>query len=433
MARKNNRQVTGTTATLTTDRSESEGFPAEARVSHESSSTPSPPPIAQQRGTATMVAAKPRSQLAKAPNVEPAEYVPSRPVVRIGLDLGTNTTVIEAPASDDPEAATGLTIIPTVVGYPKKEIFDGLLGTNNQTLYGEQAITNKLHVDLVWPLQTGVVNELEAAQNFLCFVRSQIDAEHKKEVWAVVGMPANADPESRRLLRRATSEAFERVIFVPEPFLAALGLRDEARRGEEGYVDPTANSLFVDIGAGTTDLCKVQGYFPGDEDQLSMPIAGNDVDRALTEKVSRMHPDLQVPAVRITRIKEENSFVGTPIRRAMVTLPVNGKPQRFDFTNPLGQACELLVPPIIQAISELVSRCDVDSVEGLLKNIIITGGGSQVTGLCEFIQDQLEASGFATPRARKVHNYKRLVAQGAIKIAMRAKDDQWVISLGGPS
>ena len=45
-------------------------------------------------------------------------------------------------------------------------------------------------------------------------------------------------------------------------FLAALGMRDESRLGDPDYCDPVSNSLFVDIGAGTTDFCIVQGYLP---------------------------------------------------------------------------------------------------------------------------------------------------------------------------
>ena len=54
-------------------------------------------------------------------------------------------------------------------------------------------------------------------------------------------------------------------------------MRDENRLQDPEYTDPVSNS-FVDIGAGTTDFCIVQGYFPKQEDLLSIPFAGNEVD-----------------------------------------------------------------------------------------------------------------------------------------------------------
>ena len=55
-------------------------------------------------------------------------------------------------------------------------------------------------------------------------------------------------------------------------------------------MDPVKNSLFIDIGAGTTDYCIIQGYFPTPEDQLSMPVAGDDVDDHLENGLGRSLP-----------------------------------------------------------------------------------------------------------------------------------------------
>ena len=48
-------------------------------------------------------------------------------------------------------------------------------------------------------------------------------------------------------------------------------MRNEEKLNDPDYKDPVSNSLFVDIGAGTTDFCIVQGYFPKQEDLLSIP------------------------------------------------------------------------------------------------------------------------------------------------------------------
>ena len=61
-------------------------------------------------------------------------------------------------------------------------------------------------------------------------------------------VPANADASARESIRDAVAGLFDRVILIPEPFLAALGCRDEARLSDPGYIDPVRNSLFIDIG-----------------------------------------------------------------------------------------------------------------------------------------------------------------------------------------
>ena len=51
-------------------------------------------------------------------------------------------------------------------------------------------------------------------------------------------------------------------------------MRDEERLQQSDYKDPVSNSLFVDIGAGTTDFCIIQGYFPKPQDLLSILLVG---------------------------------------------------------------------------------------------------------------------------------------------------------------
>jgi rod shape-determining protein MreB len=206
-----------------------------------------------------------------------------------------------------------------------------------------------------------------------------------------------------------------------------MGYRDESRLGDEDYQDPTKNSLFVDIGAGTTDLCKIQGYYPGPEDQINLTKAGNDIDIALAQGIKRTYPDTNITRVSITRLKEENSFVGTPVYQVLVTIPVNGKPRQIDITNQVKSACESIMDDIIWAIEEIVARCDSDSVEGLLSNIILTGGGSLIKNICLYLEKRLKELGYEAARVRKVEDYKRLVARGALKTAKRVRDEQWQI------
>jgi rod shape-determining protein MreB and related proteins len=196
--------------------------------------------------------------------------VPKANAILIGFDLGTNKSCLLAglPGSTD---ITVSKVLPSVVGYVKDGIVDGIIAGNARILYGEEAVRQMLHADLVAPLAEGVIAHPDAARDFMRHIRSLADPSGRAEIRAVVGVPANAGEPSRDSIRRAAQGVFDRILLIPEPFLAALGFRDDSRVKQPGYVDPVVNSLFIDIGGGTSDVCLVQGYFPTKDDRSAPP------------------------------------------------------------------------------------------------------------------------------------------------------------------
>ena len=171
--------------------------------------------------------------------------------------------------------------------------------------------------------------------NLLKYIRGKIDPESTHEVLCVIGVPAVADEEAKENLKEASRGAFDGVLFIPEPFLAALGMRNEEKLNDPDYKDPVSNSLFVDIGAGTTDFCIVQGYFPKQEDLLSIPFAGNEVDVLLDKEIREAFPEVDVPLSMIRKYKESYSYVGESESGARVKVPIDGKPRKIELENKL--------------------------------------------------------------------------------------------------
>ena len=234
-----------------------------------------------------------------------------RGVLLLGFDWGTNKTCLKGAFGGKHELATDQ-VIPTIVGYAKDGVVDGLLPENASLLFGEPAIHHRLHLNLVQPMVDGVIKDAEAARDFARYLRSLLDTSVGTEVRAVIGVPANADANARDSIREAVAGLFDRVILIPEPFLAAMGFRDESRLKDPDYVDPVRNSLFVDIGGGTTDFCLVQGYFPTPEEQVSLPFAGDKVDALLHAAIRKTYPDCELTTFKVRELKEKHSFVGTP-------------------------------------------------------------------------------------------------------------------------
>jgi len=353
-----------------------------------------------------------------------------RKIVLLGFDLGTNKSCILAGAAGSVDFSVSK-VIPSVVGYVKEGIVDGIIAGNSRLLFGDQALQNALHVDLVAPLAEGVISRPEAARDFFHHVRALVDPTGQAEIRAVVGIPANAGEAARESIRQSAMGSFERILLIPEPFLSALGFRDDGRVAQPGYVDPVTNSLFIDIGGGTSDLCLVQGYFPGPDDQVSVPFAGDAIDSLILAELNRTYPNNGLSRTRIREIKEAHAYVG-PIRKPIdVRVVIGGKAHTLELGEVLGQATNTLIDRIYPALTTLIARASSDSVVTMLQNIVITGGGSQIKGIDTVLQQRLAADGFETPKIKLAgQDYKRYVAIGALKAARSARENQWQVLLG---
>lgn len=347
----------------------------------------------------------------------------------VGLDLGTNKSCLLAGPIDSRDITVSK-VVATCVGYVKDGIVDGIIAGNARVLFGEDALQNRLHVKLVAPLELGIIADTTAARDFLQHIRKLADPSGQADLRAVIGIPANADESARESIRAAVHGVFDRVLLIPEPFLAALGYRDDSRLGQAGYIDPVVNSLFIDIGGGTSDLCLVQGYFPTSEDQISIPFAGDAVDQLMHEELNRTYPNNGLSRHKVREIKEAHSYVGPSRRPIDVSVVLGGKTHTLELADVVGNACNELIERIYPALTRLVARSSSDSVVDLLQNIIVTGGGSQIKGIDTVLQKRLADDGFATPKVRLAgQDYKRYVAIGALKAARAARENQWQILL----
>ena len=374
--------------------------------------------------------AAPSPTSAQPTSTSPSLGKPSeRKVVLLGFDLGTNKSCVLAGTSGSTDITVSK-VIPSVVGYVKEGIVDGIIAGNSRILFGEQALQNALHAHLVPPLAEGVIAKLDAARDFLRHVRSVADPSGQAEIRAVIGVPANADESAREQIRQAALGNFDRILLIPEPFLSALGYRDDARVGQPGYVDPVTNSLFIDIGGGTSDLCLVQGYFPTADDQISIPVAGDAIDALIQGDLNRTYPNNGLSTAKIREIKESHSYVGAIRKPIDVRVILSGKAHVLELGEVLGRSANMLIDKIYPALITLISRASSDSVVTLLQNIVVTGGGSQIKGIDTVLQQRLADDGYENPKVKLAgQDYKRYVAMGALKAARSARENQWQVLL----
>ena len=324
----------------------------------------------------------------------------------IGIDLGTFQSTISA------SNGTNESVL-TVVGKPKDPIARNFL--KRDTLFGAEALKNKLACNLYYPLSAGVAqddeNNLAAAKSFVTHLVEAVDPEEFDEVFGVICSPSHISFVDKSNLVSILRGQVNAIMVVSEPFAVAFGL------------DEIGGSIVVDIGAGTTDVARIYGTFPSEEDQVTISEAGDWIDNRLMELVAKKFTGAQLTKDMVRQWKEAGSYVGGDEKEQMVELSVDGKKQVVDVGDLIQIACEELIPHIVRTVKGIVAGADPEYQSLLRNNIILSGGGSLIGGLADRVADELADIGDV--RVWCADDPMIRVADGALKLSMVMPDDQY--------
>ncbi len=338
--------------------------------------------------------------------------------VHIGMDLGTYKTSVAS-------SAGVRDVVHSAVGWPKDHVARSLLGRD--IVFGKDLIEHRLAVHIVRPFEKGALKYASASDAGVA--KEDVDlhkqaakllVEHAVSltrppkgmpVYGVIGAPSRANAVNKSVLLEAARDAFTAVMIVSEPFTISYGM------------NRLSDTLVVDIGAGTIDICPLYGVYPSDEEQVTVQLGGDYIDEQLFQRLSELCPDVHLSMNMVRDIKEKYGFVHDVNEKAVVTLPVGGRPKQIDVTDVMKTACKMIVPPIVQGIREVVSRFDPEFQQRLLNNIVLGGGGSQLKGLDRVIEEALKEYGGA--KVKKVYDAVFAGAVGALKLAMSMPPEAW--------
>jgi rod shape-determining protein MreB len=328
--------------------------------------------------------------------------------LRVGIDLGTSRSSVSA-------SSGARHVVDSYVGWPVDTVARKVL--KRPILFGREALDNRPMLDLHRPLERGLIKEGSekdeaAVRELLRHLISLVGPESGQKVFAVVGVPAEALRVSKQHLRNAVKGIADALMIVSEPFAVAYGM------------DALLHTMIVDIGAGTTDFCLMNGRYPTEDEQRTLLHAGDWVDDQLATFIRARQPDAQFSIHMVREWKERWSFVGEPSKGpVLVTVHVAGKPVQLDITQEMRRACEGLLAPIGEAMSDLLARVEPEYHERIRNNIIVAGGGSQIAGLAPALERILGEVGGG--KVRVVDDPVFAGSNGSLALALDAAEADW--------
>jgi len=325
----------------------------------------------------------------------------------IGIDLGTYQSTIASSNGD-------MTMIETVVGKPKDPVARNMLGRD--TLFGMDALKNKMACNIFRPLESGVAQDdaenMNAAKSFVTHLIETVNPDEFDEVYGVICSPSNISFSDKTNIVSILRGQVNAIMVVSEPFASAFGL------GE------ISGSVVIDMGAGTTDIARICGTFPEESDEITVEYAGDWLDLELARLIEKKYTGAQVTKDMVRKWKEEFAYMGeSSPREHFVDLSVEGKNQTVDIGDLVQIACESIIPHIVNVVKKIIAEADPEYQATLRNNIIVTGGVSQIEGMDKRLSEELMDIGNVSVSCARTP--LKNVAVGALALAQAMPDEEY--------
>lgn len=289
----------------------------------------------------------------------------------IGIDLGTNSVLVCV-------AGKGIVINePSVVAidsFSKAVAF----GNDAKNMLGR---TPK-NLTAVKPLRNGVISDCSVTELMLKHFIAKAKRGHIFKPSVVICIPCLASEVEKRAVTDAAANAgARRVKLIKEPIAAAIGAGID--------INKPCGRMVVDIGGGSCDIAVIS--LGGIVTETTMYSAGYSFDDAIVRLVrrnfnviigERTAEDIKIKIGSVKKDCDESLKVSG----LSVT---SGLPTGFDISSEdIYNTLLVCAEKIVDSIKCVLERTPPELISDIDKNgILLTGGGSLLSGLAELIEN----------------------------------------------
>ncbi len=291
----------------------------------------------------------------------------------LGIDLGTANTVVFA------ERKGYVVNQPSVIAFNKNYHMIAY-GTEAKEMLGKTGD----RIKVIRPLADGVIADFVAGEEMVkAFIRSASIPKYRIGR-IVMGVPTGiTEVEKVAVIESAEQAGAREVYLIAEPMAAAIGIGIDVK-GKDAH-------MIVDIGGGTTDIAVIN--YGGIVVDNTIRIAGDELNEAII-RYFKMKYNMRIGETTAERLKISFGTVSDKHNGQAVTIKgldvQNGLPRQLILTNScFVEATKDVVETIISAIMNTLEKLPAELVNDLVdRGIILTGGGSLLTGLSEVISEK---------------------------------------------
>jgi rod shape-determining protein MreB and related proteins len=295
---------------------------------------------------------------------------------RIGIDLGTANVLVYV-------RGEGIVIKePAVVALATRENTVVAVGTAARDMIGRTPGS----ISVIRPMKHGVIADYLITEAMLRhFIGKVVGRFNLIRPEVMICIPAGVTSVEQRAVRDAAEQAGARrpAHLIPEPLAAAIGAHIP--------VGTASGNMILDIGGGRSEAAVISMY--GIVVKESVRVAGDAMDEAIVTFVKRRH-NLTIGERTAEEIKMKiGSAVPVYNEKVMEVRgrdQVSGLPKTITMTtNEVTQALQDPLAAIVGAVRSVLEKTPPEMASDVVdRGIILTGGGSLLSGLDELIAEQ---------------------------------------------
>ena len=241
-------------------------------------------------------------------------------------------------------------------------------------------------VKAIKPMKDGVIADFELTEIMLnAFIKKIKARKLFTRPRVLICCPTNITPVEKNAIIEAAERTGARKVYIQEePKVAAIGAGMDISK-------PTAN-MVLDIGGGTTDIAILS--LNDIVASSSVKVAGNAMDQDIIKYIREKYKlligeptaeDLKINFANVykTNKKSKKEVKG---RNLITGLPATIEITQDEIKEALSESVSKIIKSTKKVLEETPPELAADIVE---KGVILTGGGSMLTGLVEVLEKEL--------------------------------------------